>query len=137
MEQTLLNQVWQRAQSRCEYCRVAQQHDVLTFQIDHIIARKHHRTDEPDNLALACFACNNHKGPNIAGMDHGTGEVVRLFHPRRDRWEDHFKWEGGILLGRTPIGRATVDVLAINAPHRTRLREMLILEGVFPPPDSP
>ena len=71
--------------------------DLLTFQIDHIIARKHHGTDEPDNLALACFACNNHKGPNIAGIDRVSGDVVQLFHPRRDRWEEHLEWNGASL----------------------------------------
>ncbi len=133
MEQVLVNQVWQRASSLCEYCRMPQQHDVLTFQIDHIIARKHHGNDELGNLALACFACNNHKGPNIAGVDTETGQVIRLFHPRQDNWEDHFEWYRAVLVGRTPIGRATVDVLSINLPHRVRLRQMLILEGVFPP----
>jgi hypothetical protein len=111
-----------------------QQYDLLTFQIDHTIARKHHGTDEFNNLALACFACNNHKGPNIAGVDPDTDEVVRLFHPRQDSWEDHFGWRGAVLVGRTPVGPATIDVLAINLPHRVRLRQMLILEGVFPPP---
>lgn len=133
MEQVLVNQVWQRASLLCEYCRMPQQHDVLTFQIDHIIARKHHGSDELGNLALACFACNNHKGPNIAEVDPETGEVVRLFHPRQDNWGDHFQWRGAVLVGRTPVGRATVDVLSINSPHRIRLRQMLILEGVFPP----
>ena len=134
MEQSLVDQVWQRAGSICEYCRMLQQYDLLTFQIDHIIARKHHGTDELGNLALACFACNNHKGPNIAGVDPETNEVVRLFHPRQDKWEDHFEWRGAALVGRTPLGRVTIDVLAINLPHRIRLRQMLILEGVFPPP---
>ena len=118
MEQVLVNQVWQRASSLCEYCRMPQQHDVLTFQIDHIIARKHHGSDELGNLALACFACNNHKGPNIAGVDTETGQVIRLFHPRQDNWKDHFEWYRAVLVGRTPIGRATVDVLSINLPHR-------------------
>lgn len=110
-----------------------QKHDLLTFQIDHIIARKHHGTNDLSNLALACFACNNHKGPNIAGMDSETGKVERLFHPRQDKWADHFEWHGALLVGRTPVGRVTNDVLAINLPHRVRLRRMLILEGVFPP----
>jgi len=110
-----------------------QQYDTLTFQIDHIIARKHHGTGDPENLALACFACNNHKGPNIAGIDPATNEVVLLFHPRRDSWDDHFEWHGAMLVGRTPIGRATIDVLGINLPYRVQLRQMLILEGVFPP----
>jgi hypothetical protein len=52
-------------------------------------------------LALACFACNNHKGPNIAGVDQNTGDVIRLFHPRRDNWEEHFEWRGASLVGRT------------------------------------
>ncbi len=107
--------------------------DLLTFQVDHIIARKHHGTDESDNLALACFACNNHKGPNVAGIDGDSGDVVQLFHPRRDRCEEHFEWNGASLVGLTPTGRVTVDVLAINLPHRIRLREALIAEGVFPP----
>ena len=134
MEQALLAQVWQRAGSICEYCRMPQQYDALTFQIDHIIARKHHGTDELENLALACFACNNHKGPNIAGIDPETGEIVRLFHPRQDNWRDHFEWHEAILVGRTAAGRATIDVLAVNLSYRARLRQMLILEGVFPPP---
>jgi hypothetical protein len=132
MEQALINQVWRRADSICEYCWMPQQYDLLTFQIDHIIARKHRGTDDLDNLALACFACNNHKGPNIAGVDPETTEIVRLFHPRQDRWEDHFEWHGAMLSGRTPIGRVTIDVLAINLPHRVRLRQTLILEGVWP-----
>jgi len=133
MEQALVSRVWQRADSICEYCRMPQRWDLLTFQIDHIIARKHHGTDAFANLALACFACNNHKGPNIAGVDPDTKAVVRLFHPRQDQWTDHFEWHGAILVGRTPIGRVTIDALAINLPHRVRLRQMLIREGIFPP----
>jgi hypothetical protein len=108
-----------------------QKYDLLTFQIDHVIARKHHGKDEPGNLALACFACNNHKGSNIAGVDEASGDIVRLFHPRQDNWDEHFDWSGAVLLGRTPIGRVTIDVLAINLPHRVRLRQMLVVEGVF------
>ncbi len=109
-----------------------QEFDELTFQIEHIIPRKHHGSDEIDNLALACFACNNHKGPNLSGLDPKTGEISRLFHPRRDKWEQHFQWDGARLIGRTPIGRSTVDVLAINLTYRYELRAALIEEGVFP-----
>jgi len=80
------------------------------------------------NLALACFHCNTHKGPNVAGMDRLTGQIVRLFHPREDQWEDHFEWTGATLIGRTAIGRVTVDVLAINHPHAVAVRESLIRE---------
>jgi hypothetical protein len=110
-----------------------QDYDDLPFQIDHILARKHGGTTIARNLVLACFFCNNRKGPNIAGRDPLTGRIVRLFHPRRDAWEEHFQWNGPHLLGRTSIGRATIAVLEINLPHRISLRQSLIEEGVFPP----
>ena len=134
MDRSLVDQVWRRANGICEYCLLPQEFDRLPFQIDHVIARKHRGGDDADNLALACFACNNHKGPNIAGVDPNTGDVIRLFHPRRDNWEEHFEWRGASLVGRTPIGRVTVAVLEINLAHRIRLREMLMGEGVFPGP---
>jgi 5-methylcytosine-specific restriction endonuclease McrA len=132
LDSSLVEEVWERAKGVCEYCHLPHEFDVLTFQIDHVIALKHHGTDDLENLALACFACNNHKGANIAGIDPTTGELTRLFHPRRDRWEDHFDWDAGVLVGRTAIGRTTVDVLAVNIRHRVQLREALRDEGVFP-----
>ena len=106
---------------------------LLPFQIDHIIARKHGGATVADNLALACFRCNAHKGPNVAGFDPETGELVRLFHPRKDRWEEHFRWRGPQLVSLTAIGRVTVQVLAINDPGYMAVRHALIEEGVFPP----
>ena len=84
------------------------------------------------NLALACLHCNRHKGPNIAGRDVATGGLVRLFHPRQDRWSDHFAWSGAELVGRTPIGRITIHVLAINDPDFLAVRQVLIEEQAFP-----
>lgn len=86
--------------------------DELPFQVKHIIPRKHHGTDALENLALACFACNNHKGANLSGIDPETGEMTRLFNPRGDSWWIHFYWEGARLEGRTSIGRVTIDVLS-------------------------
>ena len=120
------------AQDRCEYCHFPADLAELSFELDHIIARKHGGPTEPDNLALACFYCNSYKGPNIAGIDPESGELVRLFHPRRDDWADHFQWEGATLAGRTPIGRATIQVLCINHPDAVSVRESLQREGVFP-----
>jgi hypothetical protein len=134
MDATLARLVWQRAGATCEYCGLPQAFDRLPFEIDHIIARKHDGPTTAANLALACFSCNSHKGPNIAGRDPRTGDIVRLFHPRRHKWGRHFRWDGPTLLGRTAIGRATIAVLRINAPVRVRLRRQLIKEGKFPPP---
>jgi hypothetical protein len=104
-----------------------------SHEIDHIIAEKHFGPTTLENLALACFSCNNHKGPNVAGVDPETGQVTRLFHPRQDEWHTHFEWHGPVLIGRTAIGRATVAVLAINLRHRVFHRQALMDEDVFPP----
>lgn len=110
-----------------------QAYDELPFEFDHIIARKHGGPTLAGNLALACWACNHHKGPNIAGLDSQTGKISRLFHPRRHKWQQHFRWEGPVLCGLTPIGRATLAVLEINKPHRVALRQSLLEERLFPP----
>jgi HNH endonuclease len=132
--QALAQRVWQRARARCEYCQMPQEFDPLPFQIDHIIARKHRGRTRMENLALACFACNNHQGPNIADIDPDTHAVTPLFHPRRDDWQEHFISRGPALVGLTSIGRARIDALAINLPRRVVLRRTLMEEGVFPPP---
>jgi hypothetical protein len=82
-------------------------------------------------LALACIHCNRFKGPNIAGLDAETGELVRLFHPRTDSWTEHFMWDGPELKGRTQIGRVTIAVLFINDPEVIGLRKALGEEHVF------
>jgi hypothetical protein len=135
MDQSVRDLVWQRSRGRCEYCQMPSEGDSLgfAFQIDHIIAQKHRGETVADNLALACYHCNNNKGPNIAGIDPATGSISVLFHPRRHTWSEHFRWEGPLLAGLTGIGRATIDVLRINDPGYVAVREALIEEGVFPP----
>jgi hypothetical protein len=133
MDSALKKLVRDRAGDRCEYCQISSQHDSLTFQIDHIIATKHLGTDDPENLALACWSCNVRKGPNVAGIDSITKQMAALFHPRCQVWSKHFRWTGPELLGLTPEGRVTIQVLGINLSHRVALRASLIEEGVFPP----
>ena len=82
--------VRRRAGGRCEYCKIGSQVQPAPFQSDHVIARQHGGQSVSRNLALACIQCNRFKGPNIAGIDPTTGELSRLFHPRLDKWLDHF-----------------------------------------------
>ena len=124
--------VRERADGRCEYCRLPQAAYVLHFQIDHIVARQHRGRTLLGNLALACGRCNRSKGPNISGIDVETHELVRLFHPRRDRWAEHFRWRGPRLVGLTSTGRATIHVLAINHPSALKLRRELMEARIFP-----
>jgi hypothetical protein len=134
MERALEELVWERAGGRCEYCRVAQAHDRLPFEIDHITAKKHGGATRATNLCLACFADNNHKGPNIAGLDPRTRKLTPLFNPRRHKWHRHFRWDGPVLVGLTPVGRTTIAVLEINLDYRIAFRQGLIEESVFPSP---
>ena len=126
--------VWRRAGRCCEYCRISQHCDESTFEIDHIISRKHGGATGAGNLALSCMSCNSFKGSDIGGLDLATRRLAPLFNPRRHKWARHFRWVGGLLIGRTPIGRVTIFVLNINDPLRVALRESLIAEGLFPPP---
>ena len=119
-----------RAGNVCEYCRLPQAAaSIVRFHIEHIVARQHGGATDQDNLALACGKCNYHKGPNIAALDPEDGQLVRLFNPRRDRWEDHFSWNGVTVVGRTPIGRATAELLAMNDWERVEVRENLHAHG--------
>ncbi len=132
MDAALERLVWERAGHRCEYCRMPQAFDEITFEIDHVIPGKHGGVTAADSLALACFFCNNRKGPNLSGIDPDSGRVVELFNPRRQRWERHFRWVGPRVVGRTKSGRATVVVLEMNLPSRVELREVLLSAGLFP-----
>ena len=131
MNQALLRQVWARAKRRCEYCHLPAIAYPLPFHIDHIVARQHGGTSDINNLALACLHCNRHKGPNIAGKDPLTGQTIRLYDPRQDSWDDHFRWRGAELSGLTPVGRVTIRVLAVNAEDFAAVRESLMVEGIF------
>jgi hypothetical protein len=124
-----------RAHNCCEYCRMLQKYDDLPFQFDHIIAKTHGGMDDPDNRALACVPCNLYKGPNLSGVDPQTGKVIRLFDPRRQNWNRHFRWYGAFLEGKTQSGRTTVQTLRINMPIRVEFRQCLIGIGEFPPKD--
>jgi len=131
MDAALIRLVRQRANGRCEYCQVPQAADDATFEIDHIIARKHIGPTVASNLCLSCAYCDSFKGTDISSLD--AGKLTPLFNPRRQRWSRHFRWEGAYLVGRTAVGRVTVALLNINDRVRVELREELIEEGVFPP----
>jgi HNH endonuclease len=121
-----------RAGHRCEYCRFHQDHEPFyRLHIEHVIARQHGGDDDASNLALSCHHCNHHKGTNISGVDPRTGDVVRLFHPRRQLWSRHFRLVGARFFGRTNCGRATVVLLGMNMRDRLELRKPLLDEGLF------
>jgi hypothetical protein len=129
MDAALRQLVWDRAGSRCEYCRLPQPFDRPRFEVEHVVPEKHQGPTSAENLALACFFCNRYKGPNLSGIDPESGSIIALFHPRRDRWGEHFRWDEAVLRGLTPCGRATIAVMRINDPPRIALRSLLIASG--------
>ena len=115
--------VRQRAESRCEYCRMRESwEDSNRYHVEHIRARQHEGSDDAENLALACHHCNLLKGPNLTSVDPDRCDVVKLFHPRTDTWDEHFKLDDGIIVGLTATGRTTVFLLDMNESHRVELR---------------
>lgn len=115
--------VRRRAADRCEYCQLHQDDSPLAaLHIEHIRPRKHGGTDDESNLCLACIDCNLRKGPNLTGIDPQGGEVTPLFHPRQQKWDEHFAWQGIRITGRTAIGRTTVQVLEMNSDDQLNLR---------------
>lgn len=116
-------QVEERAERRCEYCRIVQEAEPFSrFHVEHIVARQHGGLGDLGNLALSCHHCNLHKGPNLAGLDPVDGALIRLFHPRLEDWNAHFELVGAAVVGRSPCGRATVQLLRMNARGRQALR---------------
>ena len=104
---------------------------MLSFHVEHIVARQHVDDDVDDSnlLALACNRCNAYKGTNLSSIDPDTKATVPLFNPRQDAWSEHFSLRGGAIAGITPTGRATVRLLNMNAPQRVELREQWLADG--------
>lgn len=133
MKRSLRRLVRERAGQRCEYCHLPDAAaPAASFHVEHVIAKQHGGVDASHNRCWSCHRCNLKKGPNLTGIDPVTTNLVPLFHPRRQKWSRHFRWEGPELLGLTQIGRATIAVLDINNPERLQLREDLIAAGDWP-----
>ena len=127
MDLTLRQFVRERAGDRCEYCRLPQAAaPFLRFHVEHIEASQHIQDDSEANLCLACPRCNLQKGPNLTTLTEPDRQLVRLFHPRRDEWNEHFEVVDGRILGKTEVGTATARLLLMNRGDQLRIRQMLI-----------
>jgi 5-methylcytosine-specific restriction endonuclease McrA len=133
----LRKRVAEQARHRCGYCLSREAVTGLEMEIEHLCSEAQGGATEEDNLWLACGACNKAKNAKDSGYDPVTDEMVPLFHPRRDRWQDHFRWseEGDLILGLTPTGRATVTALRLNRLVLVEARKLWVLTGLHPPKD--
>ena len=128
--------VVRRAGGCCEYCLSQSRFSPDPFSVEHIVPVSGGGADDPDNLALACQGCNSRKYTHTDALDPVTGDRAPPYHPRRQRWADHFAWADGFStpLGLTPTGRATVERLALNRAGVRDLRRLLVSVAEHPPP---
>src|SRR5262245_19850370 len=122
-----------RAGHRCEYCHAPEAVFNLPLEVEHIVPIARGGEDTTTNWALACRAWNLYKATHISGNDPESHVVARLFHPRADRWDDHFQVvpESGELVGCTPIGRATVIRLGLNSAAQVAARLQWMRRSLF------
>ena len=130
----LRRQVADRAKHACEYC-LAPQYFVVEMEIDHIIPVSLGGENTSENLCLSCRSCNGHKKSAVTGIDSLRADSIALFHPRKQIWDEHFQFDvkSGRIEGISPIRRATVRQLSMNAPDRVKYRLLWVSIGLYPP----
>jgi HNH endonuclease len=123
-----------RARSCCEYCVSQEKYSPDSFSVEHIIPLSKGGSSVADNLAFACQGCNNHKYTATEAIDSATGQRVSLFHPHNDVWSEHFVWneDASLLVGLTPVGRATIEKLQLNRAGVVNLRRVLFALRLHP-----
>lgn len=104
------------------------------FSVEHILPRSLGGKTELTNLALSCQGCNNIKYTRISGLDPITEQIAHLYNPRRDNWKDHFDWSDDrmTIIGLTPTGRVSVELLQLNREGVVNLRMLLLMAGLHP-----
>lgn len=135
MKETIRSFVQDRAQGCCEYCLAQEKFSHDPFSVEHIIPVIKGGGDDPENLAWSCLGCNNFKFTATIAYDLLTGQMVPLFNPRKDLWNDHFRWsiDFSWVIGLTPSGRATIDRLRLNREGLVNMRKVLAEAGKHPP----
>jgi HNH endonuclease len=124
-----------RASANCEYCKYPMRFALDSMEIDHILPVSRGGLTEVENLALACHGCNQYKQNRTEGLDLLSGIATPLYHPRTMVWQNHFVWSQDTtrIIGKTPTGRVTVDLLKLNRSGAVNLRRVLHLSGDHPP----
>jgi len=123
------------ARNCCGYCLLQEVVSGIPLTIEHLWPKAHGGGDEDENLWLSCRLCNERKGILVQAIDPASTEVVPLFNPRTQSWDDHFAWseDGVLMLAKTAVGRATIAALALNDELRVRTRAIWVKSGWHPP----
>jgi hypothetical protein len=126
-----------RARYRCGYCRTSETIAGTPMEVEHIVPESRGGSTTEDNLWLACSLCNRHKSYRTTAEDPASGQIVALFNPQLQVWEEHLSWvdSGTRIAGLTATGRATVQALELNRPVLVRARLRWVEAGWHPPRD--
>ena len=129
--QSIKNEVYRRAKGCCEYCQTCEANTGQTLHIEHI---QPGNNNSLENLCLACAGCNLSKGQATQAVDPETETAVALFNPRLQKWHEHFEWDtnGVLIIGKSPIGRATIQRLKMNRRSILIARGRWVLGGFHP-----
>ena len=118
--------VEERAGDRCEYCLLPAQLSFFPHEVDHVVPEKHNGKTEADNLALACWRCNRHKGTDLGSFDPETNHFSFLSNPRTQLWAEHFQLQSFQIIGVSPVGRTTAFLLQLNTLERIAERQRFL-----------
>ena len=138
ISEQLRQQVIAEANYHCEYCQTSSRLIGIPLIMEHILPKSAGGDDRRENLAASCYRCNEFKGAKTHAIDPQTGELVPLFHPRYQRWTEHFTWVNGgtHVAEKTATGRATVIALRLNNEYITEARFLWIENNWHPPADA-
>ena len=127
--------ILQLSHGYCEYCILPSNFSTDFFHYEHIVPLSLDGKTELGNLARSCGICNINKRDKIQHIDPLSQQVMRLYHPRQDTWKEHFQWSDDDLhiVGISPIGRATIDLLKMNRIDAINLRKLLKMVDLHPP----
>ncbi len=132
ISENLRQMVIERADFRCEYCKINSAYSYFTFHIEHIVSIKHGGETVSENLAYACSLCNIKKGSDVATFINNISNPIRFFNPRTDHWRDHFIIENTGLIGaNSSIAEATIKILHLNHPDSIIERREMIRLSLF------
>lgn len=125
-------QVWARASGLCEYCLLHERDDWVSFQIEHVLSKKHGGRTVLSNLALACLECNVAKGSDLGSVARASRLLIPFYNPRQQKWTDHFRLNGHRVVPLTDIGEVTCRILGFNTRQRLLKRQVIAMAGNYP-----
>lgn len=135
MSRILFAQLRRQLGPRCNYYHTSSDVTGETNTIDHITPTARGGTSQEENLCVACRRCNRNKGTHVVAIDPQTEKQAPLYNPRLQIWQEHFTWsrEGTEVIGLSPPGRATVELLQMNHQDIVNARRLWVSVGWHPP----